>query len=198
MRRDSARSAIQRELAYGDTHPIQPQISKTENSRAICHNDDMNVIVGPVPDHLRELATIMLAEVHSPAPSKLMSKLLAHGSHCRRIDQWCNLCNVIHQHTIVQSLVPVVEILQVHVLFNIIITQFLKMHHHSILLLIDGLDSRRQTRGDLACHALTFQRRFPCSRAHHGGCQYLAVLASVAEATHNHLDPLLYLPVAVT
>ena len=111
MRRDAARSDVERELADRDAHSVRAEIAQTEDARAVRHADHVHVVVRPVVHHSREEPAVLGAEVHAARAAELRAELLAHVADGGRVDERGELGRVLHQHAVVQRLVAVVQIL---------------------------------------------------------------------------------------
>mmetsp|Transcript_21059 Transcript_21059/g.45192 ORF Transcript_21059/g.45192 Transcript_21059/m.45192 type:complete len:204 (-) Transcript_21059:80-691(-) len=115
MWRNPTRSTVKRELAYWDAHAMRTEITQSENPRTIGDTDHVDIFVRPIPNHRREETAVLAREVHASRTSKLVAKALAHDSNCRRIDERRELGDVVGKNTVVQCLVPIVELLKVEV-----------------------------------------------------------------------------------
>jgi hypothetical protein len=61
---DTGAGSVQRQLAYGNTHAVDTEVSKTENARAVCEDGDLD-LVRPVIKDLAEVATVSVRKVHA-------------------------------------------------------------------------------------------------------------------------------------
>lgn len=61
---DTGAGSVESELADGDTHAVDAEITETENARAVSDDGDLDV-VGPVLDDCMEVALVRVGEVHA-------------------------------------------------------------------------------------------------------------------------------------
>ena len=122
---------------------MDTKVAEAQDSRAVSHDDDVNIVVRPVPDHLGELAAIVSAEVHPARSPELMPELFANGSTVGVYMRGAIFSDVVHQEAMVERLIAIVKVLQVEVLEHVglLAAQVLQ---HPRLLLFQGLDTRRQ------------------------------------------------------
>ena len=62
---NTSTGSVQRQLANGDTHAVDTQVTQTKNARAIRDTGDFHVGLGPVGNDSSQIATVFPAQVHT-------------------------------------------------------------------------------------------------------------------------------------
>jgi len=139
VRRDAARRAVERQLADWDAHPVRAQVAQAKDARAIGDADHVDVVVRPIPNHRGEEAAVLAGKVHAPRATELVAEALADDADRRSVHERCDLCDVVGEHAVVQRLVAVVQLLQVHILRDVVVAESAQVEHDAVGLLLQGL-----------------------------------------------------------
>merc|ERR1719245_1979725 len=109
---EASSSNIEIKLSNTDTKSTNSKISQTKNPGSISHNNCINLITLPVVNHAGHLPLVILAEVHASGSSVQVREVGASPAHCGRVDDGSHLIEVIHQQSVEQCLIPVLQRLQ--------------------------------------------------------------------------------------
>ena len=78
------------------------------------------------------------------ALQKLVAELLANVANRGCVNKRCDFFDVIHENAVIESLVAVVQVLQVHILPHVVIPIITQLFHDTILLLLERLHNWRK------------------------------------------------------
>mmetsp|Transcript_3736 Transcript_3736/g.8215 ORF Transcript_3736/g.8215 Transcript_3736/m.8215 type:complete len:589 (-) Transcript_3736:261-2027(-) len=134
VRGDAAAGGVEGELADGDAHAVDAEVAQAQDARAVGDDDDAHVGVGPVVDEGGHEAAVLPGEVHAARAAELMAELLADGADGGSVDQRGELLDVVHEQIEVEGLVPILELLQVHI-FRFVVGLFIYLLKYSFGLL---------------------------------------------------------------
>ena len=99
---------IQREFADRYAHAVCTQVTQAQYALAVGDHDDARLI-GPVAQHLGNVAAVIDADEHAARALEYLPKLLAGQPHRWRVDNRLHLVDVITQYAKKQRLVAVVQ-----------------------------------------------------------------------------------------
>ena len=140
VRRDPARRAVERQLAYRNPHPVGAEVSQTENARAVGDDDDLAVRARPVPHHRAHLSAVFRREEHAARALECLREILADAADGRRVHERRDLADLVHQHAVEERLVPVVQVLQHQVLAQRVVGVLAHLPEEGVALLADLAD----------------------------------------------------------
>ena len=104
---DTGRSHVQAQFAYRDAHPVEAQITQSQDAFTIGEYDDANVLVGPIPQNLIHLSDIFQAYGQPPWPAEDTAELLTGQSYRGGVDDGHHLLEVTLQEVVKEGLIAV-------------------------------------------------------------------------------------------
>mmetsp|Transcript_2004 Transcript_2004/g.6011 ORF Transcript_2004/g.6011 Transcript_2004/m.6011 type:complete len:216 (-) Transcript_2004:385-1032(-) len=109
---DTSTCNVQVQLTYGNCHSIRAQISKSENSTAVGHDDDIHVVLWPIVRHRLHHSDVVDRVPHSLRASVDQVLRLARLSNSRSVDDRSQLREVLTEHLVEEDHVSVQQLLQ--------------------------------------------------------------------------------------
>jgi hypothetical protein len=147
---------VQRELTDGDAHALRAQVAQPENALAVGHDDDPNVFLRPVAQHLRDPTLVLGRDVQAARLSEDVPELGARLTHGGRVDDGHHLVDVVDDRAVEQRLVAVLQGDHEDVLLERVRLVLVVLQDPGLLFL-DGVDVRRQQPADF--EGITFRFR---------------------------------------
>ena len=121
MRRHAGAGGVERQLPDRDAHAAGAEIAEAEDALAIAHDDEADILLRPIAEHLADPAARRDRQIHAARFPVDMGEFLARLADRRRVDQRHVGRRVGHQHGVKQGLVARLQIRQNEVFLQIVI-----------------------------------------------------------------------------
>ncbi len=132
---DAGRCRVQRELADGYSHAAGTLVSQTENPLVVGGDDQPDILMRDVLQHVRNALDIVGSNPDSPRMTEDVAELLAGTSHRRRIHDRQQLGDVLDQQAIEQGLIAIFQRGQADVLLQVVVlrAEVLELQRHLLV-----------------------------------------------------------------
>lgn len=104
---DAGQGRVQGELADGYAHALGSKVTEAEDALAVGDDDGSHVVLGPVFQHVVDVALVVDADEEATGPAEYQAELLAGQTDRRRVDQGHHLLHVLAQQLVEELLVAV-------------------------------------------------------------------------------------------
>ena len=101
--------AIQGDLADGNTHAAGALVAQPQNAFVVRHDNQPDVALGPVPQHVRDTVAILGREPYPARLAENVAVFLARLSDHGRIDDRQQFGGVLYQDAIEEGLVSILK-----------------------------------------------------------------------------------------
>jgi hypothetical protein len=85
---------VERQLADGDAHAVGTQVPEAQDAAAVRDDDNVDLLLRPVADHLLEVGQLRGAEIHAPGTAVDVTEVAAGLAHGRGIDDRGELADI--------------------------------------------------------------------------------------------------------
>ena len=112
-------AGVERQLAHGNAHAVRALVAQAQNALAVGHDDDADVVDGPVGQQFGDVAAVVGGDEQAARPAKDVAILLARLADRRRIDDGHHLFRVVDQDAVKERFIAIFGLDQIDVLFQV-------------------------------------------------------------------------------
>ncbi len=137
---DARARRIERELADRDAHPSRAEVAEPEDPLVVGGHDQAHVVMPGVRQELGDPVDIVGRDPQAARPPEDVTEVLARLPDHRGVDDRHQLFEMVHEHPVVEGLVPILERGQPDEPFEVVVLAA-QVLHLEVHLLLEGRDA---------------------------------------------------------
>ena len=116
---DARAGGVERQLAYGNAHPVDAQIAQTQNALAVGDHNHFYVIMGPVGNNFGDAPFVLSGDVEAAGAAENVGIFLTRLANGGCVDDGHHIFQIVHHQPVKQGFVAVFQANEVNIFFHI-------------------------------------------------------------------------------